>query len=559
MRIRIPLLALALSLTSILHAQQNISVENVRVEAPYSQYSSTNKGLRIRLDIKFAQYVESYLGRSYKLDLVLVDAGGFAVFDSRNSYDFPVGVMAERAVTDNPKVAMEARDVSLFIPYKLIGLPSGKQTVTAVFSIKNDVATYPDFARKSITFQHTKIDLKTLEQQVFTAKGPYFSYGVIGFGETKPGLELRFDLGMKYGGEQVEAESYLLHLSVRTPDGKTLLYDSRNEKDNPHSAVALKPKDFPGDPRNTAFSISYHRLRLNAPGDVQVTLEAEEKGKGSRQLYQGIHRFNTPPKYRFAEQTFQPTPVQAKRTTLDGVAGIALDFECDYKYTGPLLDPEKGDFYYFAMLLGEKGDTVFTPAVLRRMDYGTTVGWSGHDPQLDSTGSTVHLFIPLHRLRLKPGTHKVNYVVMVTDKARTARFPLIGKGQLQIEQPRVLTYDLAVEHLEVIPGEYDVEVAIFSSPLPDLEWRLEVGEDTEFQSPTAENSLIGRPGSHRVKLSEGDELFLGLWDIDSGFFNRSDALGRWKIPYTDKGDDFVHTVDAQGAIKSMRIHVKRAL
>lgn len=550
-------LLLCLSGLGTLFAQQNMTLENVRIEAPYSQYINSNKGLRIKVDVLFSQYAESFLARNYKLDVVLVDAGGFAVFDSRNSYDFPVGVMADKPATANPKVGMEDRDVSLFIPYKSINLPSGKQTVTAVFSMKNDYGNYPDFARKSITFTHTKIDLKTIEQQEFTVKGPTFTYGVKGFGETKPGMNATFTLGMKYGGEQVEGESYLLHLRVHTADGKTLLYDSKNEKDNPHRAEELEAKYFPGDPRIKSFFISYQRLRLDAPGDVQVTLDAEEKGKGSRQLYKGTHRFNTPPKYRFDQQVFTPSNVQAMRTTDDGVAGIALSFECDYKFTGPLIDAERGDFYFFAMLLGEKGDTVFTPAVLKRLDYGTTVGWSGHDPELDSTGSFVRLFIPLHRLRLKPGTHTVNYVIVATDRARKARFPILSKGQVQIEQPRVLTYDLNVEYLEVVPAEYDVQVAIFSSPLPDLEWRFEIGEDTEYQSPTAENSLTGRPGTHRLKLCEGDDLYLGLWDIDSGFFNRNDALGHWKIPYVGKGDSFTHTVDAQGVIKSMSIKVQR--
>jgi hypothetical protein len=556
MKILASLLLLLCSWTAAT-AQQSVAVENVRVEAPYTHFFSGNKGLRLKVDVQFVQYVEAYLGRSYKLHVVLVDAGGFAVFDSRNSYDFPVGVVADKPALANPKVGMEGRDVEIFIPYKLINLPTGKQTVTAVFSLKNDYQNYPDFSRKSITFAHTKIDIKTLDQQKFTVKGPDLRYGVPGFGETKPGMNVQFNLGMQYGGDQVETEAYLLHLTVRTPDGKKLLYTTRDEKFNPHAPEKLYSKDFPGDAQTKDFFIPYRAMLLDAPGDVQLTLEIEETGKGLRQLYQKVLRFDTPPKYRYDQQVFTPSNVKAGRGLLDGVSGVQIGFDCAYKFNGPLIDAERGDFYYFAVLTGEKGDTVFSPAVLKRMDYGTTVGWSGHDPELDSTGSAVQLYIPLHRLRLKPGVHTLNYTVLVTDRARKARFPVIAKGQIQLEQPVVLTYDLQVQQLEVIPGEYDVEVAIFSSPLPDLEWRLEVGEDTEYQSPTATNSLLASPGSHRIKLAQGDELFLGLWDIDSGFFNRNDALGRWKIPYEDKGDSFLHTLDTQGAIKTLRLQVTR--
>lgn len=557
MRSFLLLLALVASIGT-LSAQQSMTVENVRVEAPATYYTSTTKGIKIRLDIIFSQYVEAYLGRSYKLNVVLVDAGGFAVFDSRNSYDFPIGVLAEKPAAPDPKVGMVARDVSMFIPYKSINLPTGKQTVTALFSLKNDYGNYPDFARKQLTFAHTKIDLKTLEQQKFTVKGPEIEYGAKGFGETKPGMNLKFMLGMAYGRDQLECESYLLHLRVHSADGSTLLYDSGNEKDNPHSKETLDTDDFPGDPRSTTFFISYQRLRLNAPGDVRVTLEAEEKGKGTRQLYQAVHRFDTPLKYRYEQQVFTPSQVSTVQTMRDGVSGLALNFVVDYKYTGPLIDFERGDFYFFPILLGAKGDTVFSPTMLRRTDYGTTTGWSGQDPELDSTGSIVSLFVPSHRLRLKPGSTQLTYVILVTDRARRARFPVVSKGTVAYEQPKIVTYDLRVDNLTVVPGEYDVEVAIFSSPLPDLEWRFEIGEDTEYQSPTAENSLTGKSGAHRLKLAEGDELYLGLWDIDSGFFNHSDALGRWKIPYVGKGDSFVHTVDAQGVIKSMSIQVTRA-
>lgn len=547
------LIGLVLLCVGHVYGQQSVQLRNLKVEAPSTEFFSELKGLKLKMDLYFTQYPENYFARNYTLDFVLIDAQGKVVYDSQNSVMRDVAVSGGRSSVSGYQ--MEDLGVEAFAPFKEIQLESGSQKVTAVFSLRGDQGGFTNFAKQEISFKHTKVETKTFEQQVFTVSEPTLMYGVAGFGESVPGMNVAFEVGMKYGANQVDAESYDVHLSVLSVDGSKVLYDTRKSGSVHHHSQGIRTEDFPGKADKLDFFVSYVALKLDAPGEALLVLEIEQVGLGKREVYRKVHRLNTPPKYRYEQQVFTPGEVRAGRELRDGVAGLGIGFPCGYKYNGPLIDAERGDFYFFAMVFGEKGDTVFSPVVLKRTDYGTTQGWDGHNPLLEASGGKVDLFIPFHRMRLKPGTHKLSYVVFVTDRTRKARFPMVVKGSVQVEQPKVLSYRMTVKRLEVIPGNYDTQVAVFGSVDPDLEWRLEVGEDTEFQSVTAENSLVAHTGSHVVRFCEGDEVYLGLWDIDSGIFNRNDVMGRWKIPYAGKGDSFVYAIDSQGLIKTMEVEL----
>lgn len=539
-----------------LHAQQKASASGFQVTSLHEDFMSGNKGLRIEFAVMFSQFVESYFARGFELDFVLVTESGAVAYDSKGKSQTTVRL--EKST--DPKFAgfgMVDGDVEVFVAGKDIQLPTGTHTVYLVLAAKNEYAGFPDFHKEKISFKHEFVEAKTFDQQEFTASKPTISYNTKGFGIEEPGMDFQFKVGMKYGVDQVDTESYLLNLKILSPDGSKVLYQSKDDPSIHHKTKSLRTEDFPGEPKSFTFFVNYVVLKMDGPGDAVVVLDLEQPGIGTRELHRKVHTLNTPQKYRFDEQAFTPGRFDISRGMKDGVTGLSINFHCNFKYSTPLIDHERGDYYFFVLIQTESGDTAFSPTFLRRMDYATTTAWDPHNPLLEPSGADVKLFIPMHRMRLKQGPQALKYTVFVSDKARRARFAPIGTGKIQVDQPRVLSYQLAVKHLEVISGNYDAQVAVFGNILPDLEWHIEVGNDTEYQSPVIENSLVASIGTAKINLSEGDVVNLGLWDIDSGFFNRNDVLGTWVIPYAGKGDQFSHRIDSQGVIDAFEVEITK--
>lgn len=536
-------------------AQQKITVSNLKSAAPYEDFMSGLKGLRIDLDLLFSVYPENYMARSFELDFVLVTKQGELVFDSKS--DHTVRISATQNTDTKVQAAMTDTDVKLFAPYKDIKLPTGTHTVFLIISLKNEYGNFPDIHKTEITFLQEYKEQKKFAEQVFKLDQPVFNFAGDGFGTDDPGMDVKFLINLAYGADQVDTKNYTLNLKILSLDGSKVLYSSASDPSIHHRTQSIATEDFPGESKSVKFFVNYVELKLNQAGEALVVLEAEQPGAGKREIYREKHFINSPTKYRFADQVFTPSVATSGTGERDGVAGIGVNFHCNYKYNTPLIDNEKGDFYFFIVFQNAKGDTVFSPTYLRRVDYETTSAWNSQNPLHQPNGSEINFFLPFHRLRLAQGTHSLKYTVFVSDKTRKVKFPVVQTGTVSVEMPKKYKYEFALTYLSVIDGNYDTQIAMFGSTLPDLEWRLELGEDTEYQSKTLENSLNASTGTSMITLCEGDKVSLGLWDIDSGFFNRNDIMGRWEIPTKFEGESYKHSFTNQGVINTLHMTISR--
>ncbi|MEY3444797.1 MAG: hypothetical protein RLZZ519_3078, partial [Bacteroidota bacterium] len=457
--------------------------------------------------------------------------------------------------TIDGKRGMSSREVSLFIPYFEIPLESGTQKADLIFSLSNSGGSYTDCFKTSISWQHKKIVRHNLNDQIFEFKNLKVDYNAKEFRTEQAGLALSSDIGLKYGPEDCIESSYQLACVIRS-GGKEVFDSETAENSDQTRLVPLEMiEGKPGS--KVRFFVNYNSLKMDGPAEADIVFVLLGAEGGPKEIFTKRMLLDVPVKYNFDEQQFTLQKVEVIPATNDGVQGISVHYACAFKYTTILRNPEKGKYYFYLALLDANGKLAIDPARAPKSVSGTS-----HlmDAQLPSTTNTVargSLFIPYYMLTTPAGAGNLKYALMVSDISLGTKFPVLGQGTVAVDKPEELKFRVALEQLEMIDADYDVEFIPPGSRLPELQYLFCVGEYAFFESEYNRNSLFAIPSSATLRISKGDKISMKLYDIDSGFFNNSDLQGKWDIEYLGKASPFLYEAHNQGQVINLRIKVEK--
>lgn len=535
---------------------QEITLTKFETEAPHTDFRTKTQGVAFVFDIRFSQYVARFSQRLHDVYYRLVDVSGKTIFDSRLQQlrtDRKIRVRPDRPTTAATHMVDE--DVKVFIPYYQIDHPTGTCEATLILSVENDQANYPDVLSREVRFEHVETQLASFAEQEFNFENFRIDHGTKGFAVDEKGLSIRFDVRTKFESNSFREKHYKIYWEMYDAAGKQL-FDSREAKSIHHRSKMITAGELEDKlKKGMELFTPYSEIAMDGPGEAEIVLTAETDLKAKREIYRQTHALGIPSKYRFEEQEFTASDVRTKATERDGVSGIEIDFRCDFKYNSPRSDPDRGDYYFYAVLR-KAGKDVLHPRYPNR-DHNTTVDFVRFLPDEENASTRIVLFLPYHKLLLPPGRHTCDYTLHVSDKQVKARFPILVSGTMEIAQPAVHTYRVRVAQLSVVANDYDTEISVFGNRKPDLRWSVQVGRDVHYRSATGKNEMFAPQGQATVRLAEGDALSLVLVDVDKGLFNRNDLLGRWKLDYPVAEKKKIKIVDKQGMIKRMEVVFER--
>jgi hypothetical protein len=190
--------------------------------------------------------------------------------------------------------------------------------------------------------------------------------------------------------------------------------------------------------------------------------------------------------------------------------GIAIHYSVRFKYAGILRNHEKGKYYFYLAVFDASEKLVIDPS---RAPKHATQTIHLMDAQLPSPGNTTgggHLFIPYYMLTTSPGIHRLRYALMVSDINLGTKFPIVCQGTLDIQKREEHHYRIALDRLEMIDADYDVESISPGMHLSELQYLFSVSEDAFFQGTYNQNSLIAVTGAAILRVSVGDKLQMKL-------------------------------------------------
>lgn len=512
-------------------------------------------GLRMQFDIGFNWVEEDFFKRSFTVSYRMVQ-GDRVVLASGDGHLNNLSI-SPTVQTIKGKSVMTATGYSIFIPYIDIPLEAGPQTAEVIFSLANDEGTYTDCFKKTVSFTHKKIVRHDLNQQVFTWSDLQCKYGLQSFSGNYPGMQMSAKVQLKYGPQESLNSEYEFALLLRNTAGK-VVFDSRKAAKGSDPTRTLKNEMVDGKPSGVWSSfVGYYDIAMEGPGEAEVVLLLLGAEGGPKEIYQQKMMLQLPPQYNYETQEFALKAVSATEAVRDGVKGIAVAYNCGFKKAGIIRNPEKGQYYFYAAIFDANNKLVVAPDRSPTSGAGTSHLLDGHLPGEANVPAEGTLFIPLHLLNLPAGTHNLRFALMVSDINLQAKFPMVGNGNIVVNKPADVKYRVSLESLEMIDSDYDVEVIPVSSRLPELQYFFAVGKDRYFTSDYTKNSLTALPGAVTLHLSEGDPIQMVLYDVDSGFFNESDALGTWKIEYAGKGDSFDYVVNNSGQVVHLKLKITR--
>ena len=543
-------LVLLLGICFQLKAQERkIQIANFELEGNHNRYSRGTLGLLLSFDVGFSWQEESLSARSFDIEYRLEQKGKVLPNLEGTIRKGPRAYSRGRSADEN----MHVKDLEIFIPYADIPLESGTQNVAVIFSFKNKNGNYPDCAKESIRFKHVKTVIHDVNEQVFDFGELEMDYQGSLFSTKTPALAMKGKVNLKYGPGEIKEDQYDVIWTLRDTDGN-MIYQSESQKSSLEKHTTLSPRIVNGKPvANLKASIDYYQLKADGP--TPATLEFFVKGAngGPKSIYKKQMTFDFPEKYKFEEQEFTITQVIAAAVKKDGVQGIEIFFQTTPKFTSILRNPEKGDFYFYPLIYDETGKQVILPARAPKIGGSTSHLMDGYFPDFKNKNHSGSLFVPSYMLDLTPGKHALKFALMVSDKNLGTNFPELAKGEFKCEKPAEVTWHLALEYLEMVNAKYDVEFIPVSSRLPELQYAFCVGGDRFFKSDYVKNSLTAVPGATTILCSRGDQMRITLYDVDSGFFNDSDFLGGWELPYPTDGNSFILEKKDEGQVKRMKI------
>ncbi len=535
--------------------ERKVVFSKITLQENATNSSNGFTGLSLKFDVGFSWVEEDFFKREFALSY-RVEQNGSVILRSTDAdlYTQPIRGTEQ---TVKGKKGMLSVGNEVFIPYLSIPLESGPQRAEIIFSLSNDDGTYTDCHRSPLNFTHQKIVRHNLNEQGFTISNFRIDYAAKEFSSNNLGMRIKADVGYKYNREQSLEDQYEIAWLLRNGAGK-VLFDSRKDADVPDKTARIQNGTLEGKP-GAALELfgNYYAIAMDGPGEAEVVVLLLGAEGGPKEIYAQKMLLNIPPKYNFEEQGFILKTVVAAATKKDGVSGIAVQYSCAFKLSGVMRNHEMGKYFFYAAIFDANGKLVIAPERAPTQGAGSSHLQDGHLPGPDELVANGSLFIPLHLLNLPAGSHQLKFALMVSDVNLKTKFPVVGTGKVSIVKPADLKYLVGLESLEMIDANYDSEIIPISSKMPELQYLFAVGEDQYYASEYNRNSLSGIPGSTTLHLSEGDPINLILYDVDSGFFNNSDLLGRWKIDYQGKGSSFFYELSNAGQVVSLKVKVTK--
>lgn len=514
-------------------------------------------GIGMQFDLRFSKIITDFRAKRFEITWRLEDQAGKVVYQSKDQdgYEDEKEVVHPSKPWKSTGSYMEDTEIEVSIPYTLMKFQPGQKNLKIIFSAASNVYQIPDFATKDISFVHKVFVRHSLEDQSFEMADIQFEYEAKGFAVDEPGMQIIAYLRPKYRMDEADDNSYQVSWLLR--DQGKILFDSRKCPSIHHQQKGIYLDNLKEDGTSgLSMFVNYSEVNMTGPAEVEVVLIADSDGK-TKEIYAKKHLLNVPVKYRFEEQEFKLSDLGTKVVFDKGAQGIRINCKVQMSKFGPRIDPVRGDFYIYPVFRDEGGNVVWKPEKLHRHNGGNNRLSYALTAFKDEGPASLEFFIPFYELNLPPGAARLQYSIFASDKYRNHRFPELSKGGLVTDAPKLRTYEVHLTNLNMKDSDYDTEVAPFGSRLPDLQWSLKVGSDRIHVSSKRKNSLTAPTGEVRVRVAEGDSMSIVLYDIDSGFFNASDFLGRWYIPYMDKGEKFVIERSDEGLLNRLRVEVVR--
>lgn len=260
----------------------------------------------------------------------------------------------------------------------------------------------------------------------------------------------------------------------------------------------------------------------------------------------------------FKDQSITITNADVRKNEMRaGVQGLQFTCYAVFKYgANNIKGADESDYlkqYYFFLEIkkGENADRIFYPIHNPDEENKETTFDEYFKVRVTEAGKYyVRIFIPYHHFQLIPGFHKVNISLSASDENSKYYWRNLYQTDLTIEQPVTYMARLTVNNATLVEQKYDMpanKIPFFGlfaggkkskagQGLPDASWKVKVGNDIMFESPTNKNSLEVLPGSATFKISKGDPVKLIFFDDD--YFKSDQEVG--VINYyttTDVGKD----------------------
>jgi hypothetical protein len=544
-----------LALQSQGQTPRKVTFSNFTMQEDVMQYDKGITGLVLKYDVYLNWEDTEVFSSNFNVSFRLVQAGVTILESSKMNRSSRTFMAHSEQVGGKP--GMAARGQRDFIPFTEIPLEAGPQKAEIIFSLSNNLGTYTDCFKTTLSWNHKKVVRHDLNEQVFVFKNIQTDYAAKSFAHQDLGMLVHADMDLKYGPEECMESSYQMAFLLNR--NGTTVYDSRKAKSmssDKTKSVSVELKDQKPSAR-TSFFVDYHDLSVEGPTEVEVVFVMMGAEGGPKEVHRQTMTLDLPLKYNFEEQKFNLHEVVVEPSTRDGVQGISVNFACGFKHASVMRNPDRGDYYFYLALYDGNGKLVVDPKRAPTIVTRTSHLLDGHLPSPADSVAQGQLFIPYYMLTTAAGSHDLKYKLMVSDKNLGTNFPVVGQGTVAVQKPEERMYYVSLQKLQMIDANYDAEFLSVNGHLPELQYLFCVGEDAFYESNYSKNSLSAVPGSVILRCSAGDELMMKLYDVDSGFFNASDLQGKWKLDYAVRGEKFDWEVKAEGQVEEMLIRVER--
>jgi hypothetical protein len=259
----------------------------------------------------------------------------------------------------------------------------------------------------------------------------------------------------------------------------------------------------------------------------------------------GMFSMATAQVVEYKDQSITITNADVRKNEIRaGVQGVQLTCYAVFKYgQDQIKGANESDYlkqYYFFLEIkkGENSDRIFYPLNNPDEEIKETTLDEYFKVRVTSAGKYhVRIFIPYHKFQLIPGFHKVNVSLSVCDEKSKYYWRNLYQTDITIDQPPTYMARITLKNAKLVEQKYDIsanKIPFFGlfvggskskagQGLPDASWKVKVGNDIIYQSPTNKNSLEVLPGSASFKISKGDPVKLIIFDED--YFKSDQEVG----------------------------------
>jgi len=259
-------------------------------------------------------------------------------------------------------------------------------------------------------------------------------------------------------------------------------------------------------------------------------------------------------KVEYQDQSITITEAEVRKNEVRaGVSGIQFTGYAHFAYgqeniIGAMESEYLKQYYFFLEIKqGDNSNRIFFPVHTPDEEIKLTTFDEYFKIRVSAPGKYfVRIFIPYHHFQLIPGLHSINVSLSACDEKAKFYWRNLFQTDITIEQPQTYLAKLSVNKARLTEQKYDMsanKIPFFGlfvggknsksgQGLPDAGWKVIVGNDIMYESPTNKNSLDVIPGNATFKISKGDPVKLIFFDDD--YFKSDQVVGT--VNYTSNTD-----------------------